>query len=451
MSIIRLSFVLATLSFAVTLHADWRAGTATAVITPHELMWMSGYGSRDHIAEGKLTDLWAKALVLEDDTQQRVVAVTLDLVGIDRATADAIREEVERLHGIDKSRLALLSSHTHSGPVVRGNLFTMYGLTEEQSDQVTEYSEFLVDEVVDAVGKAIDDLEPASVSRGLGSASFAVNRRNNREPDVPMLREQGLLLGPVDHDVPLLVVHDADGNLKTLLFGYACHATVLSGYDWCGDYPGYAQIALEERHPGCVAMFWAGCGADQNPLPRRTVELAMDYGRQLADAVDAILTQPLTPLQPILSVEYSEIPLNLSYIPTSEELKATIAATADPYEKRRSEYLLGLLESGEGIPSTYPYPVQTWRIGDVSWVTLGGEVVVDFSLRIKLERDPAVTWIAGYANDVMAYIPSLRVLKEGGYEGAGAMVYYGLPSAWAEDVEDLIITEVDRQLEAVAD
>jgi hypothetical protein len=253
-------------------------------------------------------------------------------------------------------------------------------------------------------------------------------------------------LGPVDHDVPLLVVHDADGNLETLLFGYACHATVLSGYDWCGDYPGYAQIELEERHPGCVAMFWAGCGADQNPLPRRTVELAMDYGRQLADSVDAILGQPLTELDSELAIEYSEIPLNLSYIPTSEELKATIAATADPYEKRRSEYLLGLLESGEGIPSTYPYPVQTWRIGDVSWVTLGGEVVVDFSLRIKLERDPAVTWIAGYANDVMAYIPSLRVLKEGGYEGAGAMVYYGLPSAWSEDVEELIMAEVDRQL-----
>jgi hypothetical protein len=82
------------------------------------------------------------------------------------------------------------------------------------------------------------------------------------------------------------------------------------------------------------------------------------------------------------------------------------------------------------------------------WVILGGEVVVDFSIRLKSELDPERTWVAGYANDVMAYIPSLRVLREGGYEGAGAMLYYGLPSAWNEEVEKSIVQEVHRQASA---
>ena len=79
---------------------------------------------------------------------------------------------------------------------------------------------------------------------------------------------------------------------------------------------------------------------------------------------------------------------------------------------------------------------------------LGGEVVVDYSLRLKTELGEGNTWIAGYSNDVMAYIPSERVLKEGGYEGAGAMVYYGLPSPWSEEVEEAIIRTVDRLADA---
>ncbi len=69
-------------------------------------------------------------------------------------------------------------------------------------------------------------------------------------------------------------------------------------------------------------------------------------------------------------------------------------------------------------------------------------------MRIKRNLGSSQTWVSGYCNDVMAYIPSLRVLKEGGYEGAGAMVYYGLPSAWSEAVEEAIIRTVDRLVDA---
>jgi neutral ceramidase len=111
--------------------------------------------------------------------------------------------------------------------------------------------------------------------------------------------------------------------------------------------------------------------------------------------------------------------------------------------------LLKKLEAGEKIPESYPYPVQTLRLGkDITLVTLGGEVVVDYALRLKKELGPGV-WVMGYANDVMAYIPSARVLKEGGYEGGGAMVYYGLPAVWGSKVEDLIVEEVGKQVKNV--
>ncbi len=109
------------------------------------------------------------------------------------------------------------------------------------------------------------------------------------------------------------------------------------------------------------------------------------------------------------------------------------------------------LETHGAIAETYPYPIQTWTLGNrgensVHWVALGGEVVVDYALFLKGATPAKNTWIAAYANDVMAYIPSRRVLHEGGYEGGGAMLYYGLPSAWDSMVEQTIVEEVLRQL-----
>jgi hypothetical protein len=106
------------------------------------------------------------------------------------------------------------------------------------------------------------------------------------------------------------------------------------------------------------------------------------------------------------------------------------------------------LEDKGSLRQTYPYPVQAWQLGDnVTWIALGGEVVVDYALRLKKELGPV--WVAGYANDVMAYIPSLKVLKEGGYEGGGAMVYYGLPAVWSPAVEETIVEAVREQVKTV--
>jgi hypothetical protein len=425
--------------------AAWKAGAAKAVITPAGPMWMSGYGARNKPAEGKVHDLWAKALALEDAAGRRAVLVTLDLVGVGRDLSLQFCQRLQQRHKLPREAIVLSCSHTHCGPVVGDNLRAMYFLDETQEKLVAEYTAQLKRAIDDVVDKALQGLEPAELSWGVRKASFAVNRRNNKEADVPMLKEQGQLKGPVDHDVPVLAVRDPQGALKAVAFGYACHATVLSFYQWCGDYPGFAQLELEKAHPGTIALFWAGCGADQNPLPRRTVALAEQYGRQLADAVEAALEQPLPKLAGQWRGTYREIALPYHEVPSREKLVQGTRSD-NKFEANRARLLVKELDAKGSLRGEYPYPVQTWRLGeDVTWVILGGEVVVDYALRIKRETQPGKTWVMGYANDVMAYIPSLRVLKEGGYEGGGAMLYYGLPSIWGARVEELIIDEVRRQ------
>jgi len=425
----------------------WKAGVAKINITPEKPMWMAGYAAREKPAEGKMTELWAKALALEDAAGTRVVLVTLDLVGIDRELSVSICDKIQKQTGLKRSQIALNCSHTHSGPVVAKNLRPMheYSLEKPQQELIHQYSDKLERDVVAVVGQALGKLAPAKLEWGSGKTDFGVNRRANKELEVPKLREAGQLKGPSDHDLPVMVAKDAAGKALAIVCGYACHATVLSGYDWSGDYPGFYQIEIEKAHPGAIAMFWAGCGADQNPIPRRATELAEKYGKQLAAAVEDVVKGPLTPITGRLSTKYEEIPLAFAKLPTRDDLVAQTKDT-NKYIAMRAKMLLEEVDAGRPLSQTYAYPVQLWTLGnDLQWFFLGGEVVVDFAIRAKAEQRGTKTWMAGYSNDVMAYIPSRRVLTEGGYEGGGAMVYYGQPTVWSEQVENQIMEEIGRQ------
>ena len=376
-------------------------------------MWMAGYGGRNQPADGTLTELWAKALVLEDATGHRGVLLALDLVGIDRQLSVELCSMLSEEFQLQRNQIAICTSHTHTGPVVGQNLSPLHYrvISAAQQALVDEYTEWLKQKSVEAVRQALEMRLPCSLSWGNGSATFAVNRRNNPEGQVPLRRAAGQLVGPFDHDVPVLAVKDANGKLSAIVFGYACHAT------------------------------------DQNPLPRRSVELARHYGRRLADAVDSVLlTSQMSAVTSTLKTNYREIELSLDQLPDREQIERDARAD-NKFVAARARLLLEQMADGAALPVTYPYPIGSWQLGnDVQFVTLGGEVVVDYALRLKSELAAAKTWVAAYAHDVMAYIPSRRVLREGGYEGSGAMIYYGLPTVWAPAVENAIVEEVHRQL-----
>lgn len=422
----------------------WKAGLAKAVITPDKPLWMAGYGGRTAPAEGKHHDIWIRALALEDAAGKRGVILSSDTLGIPRGIFTAVCEQLQAKQGLSPAQIMLHASHTHCGPVLKGALYDIYPLDDKQLALIDEYSDWLTAEIVKTIEQAIANLQPATLSRGVGQTDFAVNRRRNPEGDVPKRRTENQLLGPDDHSVPVLAVHNAKKELIGVFFLYACHNTTLGFQLWSGDYAGFAEELLEERHRGATALFGMGCGADQNPIPRRTLELAKEYGRRLADAVDAVLAQPMTPVAPTLQMELEITPLVLGPMPTREELKKLAGGPVN-YTQRWGARLLKEVEAGHSLPREYPYPIQAWKLGgDQLWITLGGEVVVDYVLRFKAEYGQDA-WVSGYTNDVMAYIPSYRVLLEGGYEGQSSMMVYGQPAhRWAEDVEERVAAGVDR-------
>ena len=196
-------------------------------------------------------------------------------------------------------------------------------------------------------------------------------------------------------------------------------------------------------------MFVAGCGADQNPIPRRSLELAARYGKELAASCSEVLAGPLRPVSGALESTYEEIALAFAPLPSRETIEQD-AKSSNFFTASRAKLLLETIKKRGSLEKTYPYPVQVWRLGELTWVFLGGEVVVDYSLRIKRNLGSSHVWVSAYCNDVMAYIPSKRVLDEGGYEGGGAMLYYGLPASWSPEVEEAIFAALARRIRAIS-
>ena len=426
------------LALASVVPAAWQAGAASVLITPDEPVWMAGYAFRDKPSASIRQPIHAKALALRESGVISVL-VTLDLVGIRRTMAEAIAVRVAERHKIPRQRILFNASHTHSAPLT-GEAVTSYRYRMGADAAgylaaVDRYTKALPAKIEQAIDEAIAGLAPATLHFDQGYAGFAVNRRRVGHREFP---------GPVDHDVPVLAVKSADGALRAVLFGYACHSTVMGDYAISGDYPGYAQAALEQRHPGTVALFLQGAGADQNPLPRRKVEHLQRYGDTLADAVDEVLAGKMRLVAGPLTAALEFTELQFATPPTRQQYEARLQSK-DEIERLHARRMMDTLDRDGRINDKVLCPIQAWRFGDAfTLLALAGELVVDYSLRFKAQYGWDRTWVAGYSNDVFGYIPSARVLREGGYEGGEAFRFSAFPGAFAADVEDRVTAGVER-------
>jgi neutral ceramidase len=425
----------------------WQAGAAKVKVTPTEPIWLSGYANRTKPSEGVRQDIWVKAAAFRQNNETAVI-LTSDLQGFDVDMIANITTRAEKQFGLRRHQLVLNYSHNHSAPVTGKVLHLYYRLDQAQAEVVHRYTLWLQDRIVEVIGAAISNLAPAELTFEQGLAGIAVNRRRAR----PGGRT---LFGPVDQDVPVLAIRQPNGKLRAALFGYSCHTTALSGYQINGDYAGYAQAALEKRYPEIIALFVQGCGGDANPLPRimnsdspEAVELASMYGAILARAVETVLKSPMQSVAGALATKYAEIQVPFTKPPNKAALEARLAKSSG-FPRRQTQYLLDKLQKDGQLETSHPYPIQVIRFGTtLNFIALTGESVADYCLRFKKEYGNDSTWVAGYNNELLSYIPSLRVLREGGYEGVDDMGEYGLPAPYAEDIEERIANKVAELLKA---
>lgn len=417
-------------------------GMARTDITPKTSIRLAGYAARaGKETEKVIHQLEAKALAFGNDEQKPSILITVDLVGIPANITSYLVNALSKEVDIDEANIAICASHTHGGPEVgnlmnilqaRKNGFTESLLSVDHLVHIAQYTEELKQKLLEVSRAALKNRVPASLSWSRGSVDFAKNRRTPG--------------GPVDHDLPLLVVKGSKGELHAVLVSYACHATTIGSVNKIyGDWISEAKINIEAKHPGVMAMVAIGCGGDSNPHPRNKMNLMRAYGKQISDEVEKLLLMPLQPITDLPTARMQRVQLPFSNVPSVPELMEQ--SSENTIKGYYSRLALNHILRGGTIPNELSYPIQIWTFGkQMAMINLPGEVVVDYSLRLKKELKANAVWINAYTNDVPSYIASRRVIAEGGYEAEESMYWYNKPSPYKPEIEDIIISAVHELL-----
>lgn len=420
---------------------EWKVGLARGKITPEGPIWMAGYAARNKPSEGVLLDLWAKALLLEDRSGHQGLILSVDVIGLNKQVWDAAVERIGQKTGLRREQILLAPSHTHTGPVISLSGESNSAIPEDQLKIVHRYTEKLIIRLAELAEAALADRKPARLSWGWGVALFPMNRRE--------FTARGVILGVnpsgyVDRRVPVLRLDDAEGKLRAVVFGCACHCTTLTGqhYVISGDYAGFAQAHIEKQFPGVQAMFIAGCGGDANPYPRGQIHHVQKHGADLGAEVCRVLEGKLHPVRGPLRTLLESAEAPLQPVPPKEQLQKL--AKGPFHVAYNAKRMLAALEAGKSMPASFPVPIALWQFGqDLTLVGISGEVLGGYVLRVEKAIGPLNLWVAGYINEVFGYLPTAAAIAEGGYETRG--LYGQVVGFFAPETEDVVVAKI-RQL-----
>jgi hypothetical protein len=370
------------------------------------------------------------------------------VIGVTDAISETVARALFARFGIARERIAVCVTHTHAGPLIEDEVPNMFAheFSVEEQVRIKAYAAMLVGKLVQVATAALADRRPARIGWAEGTVGFATNRRviaNGKWVGFGAVPQ-----GSHDHALPLLRITDEAGVLRAVCLNYACHCTTLMGkHNFVHpDWAGIAAERIETANPGAVALVTIGCAADANPFPRGALEYAEAHGKVVADEVARLLAAPLRPLGRVTSARFSRIELPLDHTVTKSELQARRANATQEHTRYVASKMLVQLDRGE-LPTAIPFTVQAWSFaGGLDMVFLSGEVVADYALRLKRERNGDALWVTAYGNSVPCYVPSARMFNEGGYEVDGALDYFGLPTRLARDVEERVVQAVQAIL-----
>lgn len=417
--------------------ARYLVGVSKVDITPGYPIRLNGFGGRREESEGVSQRIYARALAISQGDQKPLVLLAIDSLGVRLSMVDAVSAVLKQEFEIPRENVSLTFTHSHCTPKVNGasdNIFSQ-PIPPAHQEHIDQYTVGLQSKIEQAAREAIEAARPAKLEWGVGQVGFAVNRRTKG--------------GPVDRDLPVLVIRDADSDdIRAIYVSYACHCVTLSFNQISGDWAGYAAEMIERTVPGATALVSIGCGSDSNPSSGVTgdkTEIAEGQGAEIATEVARLLKADLRSVTGLPKAILNRIDLPLNGPPSKKQLAAIAKGGGAAGYNATTQ--LAKLERGEALLTTIDYPIQTFLFGDsLSIVFLAGEVCVDYSRRLKRELDAERIWLNAYSNDFCSYIPSERLVKEGGYGGGAEIPYFALPSTLKPGLEQLIVDEVKRQV-----
>ncbi|HIE28277.1 TPA: hypothetical protein EYP66_13415 [Candidatus Poribacteria bacterium] len=354
-----------------------KAGFAKLEITPKVPAYLAGYAVRNKPSESVHDPLFLHTMVM-DDGELRMAILANDLCLISNDLINELRKMIANA-GFAAEHIFVATTHTHSGPVTGGDNVDM------------EWLEGLKHKMVASVLLAEKRLQPVRIGIGKGRCNVGMNRRE-RQPD-GTIRLGKNPDGPVDTELGVIRFDDMDGNPLALVLNYGCHGTTLGGHNYqiSGDYMGEGIRLVEKQAKGQPdSMFLTG--ASGNVDPRHRVGESFEHVSELAEelAADA------------LSVN-SQL--------TTQDVDATIQIFSKTINvPRKTE------EVEKGADENIAIPVSLVRLNDLLLITFPGELFAEIGMELKRRSPSANTFIVGYCNGSVGYLPTQQAYEEGGYE-----------------------------------
>lgn len=405
------------------------AGVASHIITPYVGIGMEG-NAREEGSMGIHDDLTARALVLSSG-EDTVALVALDICMLPGHIGARVRELVAERIGLQPHQVLVAAIHTHAGP-------TTIGIFGDQPDET--YLRQVAATAAGAITEAYHGQVPARLGYGRGRAEEPVNNRRLRTRDgVLHMNWEGLdpddvteVLGPVDPEVGVIRVDTIEGAPLATLINYALHPAILAGDNWLisADWPGYARRAVEQLHGG-TALFFNGATGNINHINYRRPEQKRGFyeARRLGTIVGAAAAQAVMQVEEMAT----DVPIASARRTVSvagrqvtadqvREAEAIMAAHQGPLLQAATDGAPEALFASEALKLaargtfTEDVEVQVMRLGQAALLALPVELFVEYQLRLKQDSPLPYSYVVGYANGYLGYVPTPEALAQGGYE-----------------------------------
>lgn len=411
----------------------------TVAITPDDPTQMGGYLPRIALSIGTHRDLFCRILVIEEGPTTAII-LSLDLVGLHRSFVDELRVDLAARYGLPTESLLVHCTHTHSGP----STFPFPAFLSPVDDG---YLARLQATISDAVDKTLNATEDGTAYAYRGTTYIGMNRRRVDHDRISLAPSPK---GPVDRTLNVLEIRDRSGITRVIAFGCGCHPTVLGPRNllFSPDYPGAACEALECRFPHAMAMFVSGAGGDVNPAVIATDD--GKFGSGSLRNVEFIGTVLSNDVAQAMACEASPVRGSLGVRTESVNLPVAPAANADILEWAKGQpdsvqrYAQSLV-SRRDAPEQAEVYVALVSLGR-DWALLGIEAELCAELAAPLRAAVRAThvFVAAFTNGILGYLPTRRVLSEGGYEADAGFISYGVAWRFADSAPDTLCNAVRR-------
>lgn len=440
------------------------------VMTPDRPVFMHGFGARTSKSEGVHDQLYVKAAMLE--ANKTLLLLTIDALGADRSFVLGVKEALKETFGLEHHEVLINFSHTHHSVFLTGldteHRRGAYSIAQEgwtDNDEELDYTEdealfrFMRDTILRMTEYCRNHLVPGELSIGRGFSDFAVSRR---KPDGKGgVSWSPYVDGSIDKELLVMKLTDAAGAVKGISYNYGCHTTSMGSDNMLlsNDFAGRTSRVLEETYPGAAVLFLQGCAGELKPrksaegtrFKSLTIAEMEEAGTDLAQDVIRIMEQ--APFQTVHCSFRTALADPLLYTEqTPAAFYEPIASNPDYNSFYRNAAIRTIQAIKDGtIKDRIPHYISIWKLDDRHRiVSMEGEVSTEYSLLIKKLFADDTTLALGYTNGVYCYIPTRKMIGEGGYE-SDCNFFFDMRGPFVPEIEDIIVgqlVKLDMELAA---